>query len=49
MSDVVYYGSQDDRLCISDDAITRSSISLRTERVTNNNNNLFCVYRDNSK
>lgn len=36
-------------MCISDDAIARSSISLRTERVTDNNDNLFCVYRDNSK
>lgn len=43
------YGSQDDRMCISDDAIARSSVSLRTEHVTDNNDNLFCVYRDNSK
>ncbi|XP_065909098.1 tectonic-1-like isoform X2 [Dysidea avara] len=38
--------SQDDRSCISSDAIASSS--LRSERIRGNSGDLFCVYQDNN-
>ena len=46
LTSILFYFSQDDRVCVSDQVIEISNVKYRT---SGTGNGLFCIYTDNCK